>query len=245
MKFFLQDLIAHTHTLGLLPILKVISSDESTVVESLSAEREVKLDAFTHSPIREFNGTFGLTNLNKLDFLLKCPEYKENAQLTVQHREIDGEPSPIGLHFQNAFGDFQNDYRFINKHIISEKIKKPLSLMTIDYNFSFAPSKASIQRLKHQAAVHTEETLFNTDIVDNNLVFSFGNDSTHAGSFIFHSDVNYKFKNNWEWPIAPILDILSLDGDITMSISDSAGAMQITVVSGIATYNYLLFAFVK
>ena len=37
--------------------------------------------------------------------------------------ERNGETIPTHIHFENAAGDFQNDYRFMNKAIIEEKLK--------------------------------------------------------------------------------------------------------------------------
>ena len=70
-------------------------------------------------------------------------------------------------------------------------------------------------------------------------MFSFGDASTHAGSFVFQSGVSGKLKQTWAWPVAQVQSILNLPGTITMKIAD-AGAMQITVDSGIAEYNYIL-----
>ena len=93
--------------------------------------------------------------------------------------------------------------------------------------------------MKFQAQAHTEETVFQVTTKDNNLVFSFGDASTHAGSFIFQSGVDGKLKQTWSWPVVQMMSILNLAGDITMKIAD-AGAMQITVDSGIAVYDYIL-----
>jgi hypothetical protein len=70
-------------------------------------------------------------------------------------------------------------------------------------------------------------------------VFSFGDASTHAGSFVFHSGVTGKLKQTWSWPVSQMQSILNLSGDLTMKISDQ-GALQSTVDSGLAEYNYIL-----
>ena len=75
-------------------------------------------------------------------------------------------------------------------------------------------------------------------------MFYYGDANTHAGSFIFQGGVNKDLQNAWSWPIQQVMSILNLDGKITMAISD-AGAMQITVDSGIAQYNYILPAQTK
>jgi len=70
-------------------------------------------------------------------------------------------------------------------------------------------------------------------------VFSFGDASTHAGSFTFQAGINGKLKQAWSWPVVQVMSILNLTGDKTMRISDQ-GALQITVDSGITEYEYIL-----
>jgi len=98
--------------------------------------------------------------------------------------------------------------------------------------------------LKYQAAAHSEETTFQVKTEDTDLVFSFGDASTHAGNFVFQSGVSGKLKQTWSWPVSQIQSILSLSGDVTMRIAD-VGALQITVDSGLAEYNYILPAQAK
>lgn len=244
MKDFLQDLVGHTHTLGILPLVKISAEDSEVIIESMAEDRSVILSAKTHAPVDGLTSVFGMPNLNKLDLHLKCPEYKSDAIIKVVYDERDGEVIPTGLHFTNAAGDFENDYRFMNKNIIEAKIKKPKNKIEIIYDIEFKPLSANVTRLKFQAAAHTEETVFQVSTFDNNLIFSFGDASTHAGTFVFHANVGFNLKNTWSWPITQVLSILNLDGNITMRIADQ-GALQIVVESGIAEYTYTLPAQTK
>ena len=238
MKDFLQDLVAHTHSLGFLPLVKVSASDTETIIESMAEDRSVILNAKTKTPVDNLEGTFGMPNLNKLDIHLKCPEYKEGASIGVVTQQRNGEDVPTGLHFQNNTGDFQNDYRFMNQDIINEKLKT-VKFKGAKWDIEFNPTNSSIQKLKFQATAHTEEPTFQVTTDGNDLVFSFGDASTHAGSFTFHSGITGKLKQTWSWPVAAVQSILNLTGDKTMRIAD-AGALQITVDSGIAEYEYIL-----
>ena len=56
-------------------------------------------------------GTFGMPNLDKLGIILRIPEYAENANITISKQERNGENVPVGIAFENAGGDFKNDYR--------------------------------------------------------------------------------------------------------------------------------------
>jgi len=238
MKDFLQDLVAHTHSLGFLPLVKVSASDKETSIESMAEDRSVIVNAKTHAPVESLDGVFGMPNLNKLDIHLKCPEYKENFTIDIVKQERNGEIIPIGLHFKNGAGDFQNDYRFMNGDIINEKLKS-VKFKGANWAIEFVPTMASIQKLKFQASAHTEETTFQVSTDGTNLVFSFGDASTHAGSFVFQAGVDGKLRQTWSWPVNQVMSILNLTGDKTMRISD-VGAMQIAVDSGIAQYDYIL-----
>lgn len=238
MKDFLQDLVAHTHSLGFLPLVKITATAQETNIESMAEDRSVIVTAKTHSPVEDFEGVFGMPNLNKLDIHLKCPEYKENAKINVVKAERNGDVIPTGLHFENQAGDFVNDYRFMNTEIINEKLKS-VKFKGAKWDIEFQPSISNIQRFKFQSAAHSEETVFQVSSKDSDLVFSFGDASTHAGNFVFQSNVTGKLKQTWSWPINQVQSILNLAGDITIRIAD-AGALQITVDSGIAEYNYIL-----
>ena len=242
MKDILQDIVAHTHSLGFLNIVKV-TNETDTTIESMAEDRSVILSSKTKDPVAEFKGTFGMPNLDKLSLHLKCPEYQKNSKITVEQAERNGETIPTHIHFENEAGDFENDYRFMNKQIIEEKLKT-VKFKGASWDVVVEPSVAAIQRMKFQSLAHSEETVFTVKTENNNLVFSFGDASQHAGSFVFHTDVQGSLKHAWAWPVAQVQAILNLDGKVTMSISDQ-GAMQLTVDSGLAEYNYILPAQTK
>jgi hypothetical protein len=173
-----------------------------------------------------------------LDTHLKCPEYKENFTIKVVSQERNGEDIPTGLHFQNGAGDFENDYRFMNENVINDMLKT-VKFKGAKWDIEFEPTMASIQRLKFQANAHTEEQTFKVSTDNGNLVVSFGDASTHAGSFVFQSGVTGKLRQTWSWPVSQVQSILNLAGDKTVRIAD-AGALNITVDSGLATYDYIL-----
>jgi len=238
MKDILQDIVAHTHALGFLTLVKVSNDDTTTNIDAMAEDRSVIVTATAHNLVTEFTGTFGMPNLDKLSLHLKNPEYQKDAKLEVVQAERNGETMPTHIHFENASGDFENDYRFMNKAIIEEKLKT-VKFKGASWDVEFAPSMASITRMKLQSAAHSEEPTFNVTTTDSNLVFSFGDASTHAGSFIFQHGVEGSLSHTWSWPVAQVQAVLNLDGDVTMSISNQ-GAMKITVDSGLVKYDYIL-----
>ena len=241
MKDILQDVVAHTHSLGFLSLVKVTAESETTI-DAMAEDRSVILTAITHNPVGDFDGTFGMPNLDKLSLHLKNPEYQKDAKIDVVKADRNGEVIPTHIHFENEAGDFQNDYRFMNKAIIEEKLKT-VKFKGASWNVEFQPSMAAIARMKLMSAAHSEEPTFNVttkttgDATD--LVFSFGDHSTHAGEFVFEANVEGTLAHTWSWPVAQVQAVLNLEGDVEMSISDQ-GAMQISVNSGMATYDYIL-----
>ena len=232
MKDILQDIVKHTHGLGFLDLVKITGSESETAIDSMAEDRSVILQGNFNKPQKEMSGTFGMPQLGKLDIHLKCPEYKDKAKITVLSGERNGATVPTGIHFENEKGDFKNDYRFMNAEIINEKLKT-VKFKGASWDVVVEPSMASIQRMKFQSMAHAEETVFTVRTEGNSLVFSFGDASQHAGSFVFQTDVTGSLKHAWAWPVAQVQAILNLDGKVTMSISDQ-GAMQLTDDSGLA-----------
>jgi hypothetical protein len=73
------------------------------------------------------------------------------------------------------------------------------------------------------------------------LKFTFGDQSTHGGEFIFATGVVGSLNKGWTWPVASVLSILKIADANNAKVSFSnEGAMQITLDSGLATYKYII-----
>lgn len=237
MRDFLQDVVSHTHTLGNLPLLKVSATDSETSIESMSEDRTVILYAKTHEPINGLTGNFGMGNLNTLSYILKCNLYKENATISLIQEDRAGVKIPAGVHFKNESGDFENEYRFLSPQVIDLKLKMP-NFSNVSWHVELTPSLASIQKFKYQAGTNPDDALFKTYTSQGNLIFSFGDVTTHTGSFVFESNISGKLRNTLAWPKTLVLSVLNLQGDKTIRISND-GALEITIDSGIIEYNYI------
>jgi len=236
----LKDIVSHTHNLGFLDIVKITGDADSTKIDSMADDRSVIMYGDVNTPVAEMSGIFGMPQLNKLKIHLDCPEYKENAKIEIVEGKRNGETIPIGIHFENAAGDFKNDYRFMNTEIINEKLKT-VKFRGVKWTITVHPTISSIQRFKFQAQANNEHTTFLTKTDNGNLVFVFGDQSTHGGEFVFAANVTGKLTKAWTWPVNQILSILMIAdaNNTSLSISDE-GAMQITLDSGLATYQYII-----
>lgn len=240
MKDILQDIVAHTNKLGFLNIVKVTGTDSKTQIESMAEDRSVIMQAETTNPYPEMVGTFGMPQLEKLRYLLDGKEYQDDAVIELTIAQRNGETVPVGLHFENKDGDFKNDYRFMNHELINEKLKT-VKFRGVKWDVEVTPAISSIQRFQFQAGANTEHTTFLAKTDQTNLVFSFGDASSHAGELVFAKDVAGKLNKGWTWPVMPILSILKVAdaNNTTMSFSNE-GAMQITLDSGLAVYKYII-----
>lgn len=243
MKDILLDIVSHTHALGFIDLIKINAEDpEKTTIESMAEDHSVILFGETHEPIPNVHGMLGMPNLDKLTLHLKNPEYEKNANIEVIETEKNGEMIPTHIHFENEVGDFQNEYRFMSRAIIEEKLKK-IKFKGAKWNIEFSPTVESIKRLKLMSAAHSTETVFTVKTKKNkdgiNLLFYFGDPSTHSGNFVFQQNVQNELKHARSWPISQVQSILKLAGNKYMSLSDQC-AMKIDVDSGLAKYSFIL-----
>ena len=240
MQDLLKDIVSHTHNLGFLNIVKITGTEDKTQIHSMADDRTVIMYAETANPTPDMQGVFGMPQLNKLKYNLDCPEYKEDAKIEVVKQDRNGETIPVGLHFENKAGDFKNDYRFMNTEIINEKLKT-VKFRGVKWDVEINPTVQSIQRFQFQASANTEHTTFLAKTDGGNLKFTFGDQSTHGGEFIFATGVAGNLNKGWTWPVASVLSILKIADANNAKVSFSnEGAMQIELDSGIATYKYII-----
>jgi hypothetical protein len=236
----LKDVVTHTHNLGFLNIVKVTGDEVTTKLDSMADDRSVIMYGEVNGPVAEMIGVFGMPQLNKLKIHLDCPEYRENAKIEIMTADRNGDTIPVGLHFENAAGDFKNDYRFMNTEVINEKLKT-VKFRGVNWHVEVSPTVAAIQRFNYQASANAEHATFLTKTENGNLKFVFGDQSTHGGEFVFASGVAGTLNKAWTWPVAQVLSILKIAdaNNAKLSISNDA-AMQIELDSGIATYKYII-----
>jgi len=231
----LKDLIKHTHELGCIDLVKITGTDTETSLEGLAADRSVVINATFRQPIAEFKGTFGMPTMSTLKTIISLDPYLEDAVITVKQ---DPNKGPVSMNFVNKLGDFTNNYRFMTKEIVEDQLKA-VKFKGVTWHVELEPMVASIERLRFQAQANPAETTFLAKTEGGNLVFYFGDHSTHAGNFIFAHGVTGELKRAWHWPITHVINILSLPGDKVLRFSDD-GAAQIIVDSGLAEYTYIL-----
>lgn len=245
MQGYLKDIVAHTQALGNIDLIKITGDQNETLINSISEDRSVILEAKFKAAHPDFIGTFGMPNLAKLKTILGIDEYRENAKITVNTQtDTEGKSVPSGLHFENAAGDFKNDYRYMTEGVINDKLKA-VKFKGVSWNVEFEPTAQNIQRMRFQAAANSEETTFTAKTENGDLKFFFGDPNSHAGNFVFQAGISGSYsKQQFHWPVQTVLGILALPGDKKFHMSEQ-GASMISVDSGLIEYNYILPAQTK
>ena len=240
----LKDIVDHTNKLGFLNIVRIIGDNETTMIDSMADDRTVILYAKTANPYADLIGTFGMPQLEKLRYLIDGKEYQEDAKIELIKINRNGVDLLGGLHFENKDGDFKNDYRFMSTEIINEKLKS-VKFRGVTWHVEVEPTVSSVQRFQFQAGANTEHTSFVAKTDGDKLIFTFGDQSTHGGEFIFATGITGKITKSWAWPVNAILSILKIaDANNTTVSFSNDGAMKIELDSGIATYEYIIPALV-
>jgi hypothetical protein len=127
----------------------------------------------------------------------------------------------------------------MSKSVVTDKVGN-VRFGGASWNVEFEPTVAGIQRLKRQIQANSEQKEFVMKTDGTDLKIYFGDPSTHSGNFVFHPNISGTVTGkNFSWPVAEFIAIMDLVGDKTVRISD-AGAIEIVVDSGIATYRYLI-----
>lgn len=245
MRDYLLDIVQHTYSLGVINLIKITGDENSTSVNAFDqATKTVVLNAEFKNPIPEFIGTVGMPNLDRLNTILNLPVYKDGAKITVlKQKDNDGNDIPSSIQFENAEGDFKNNYRFMSEAVINDQLKN-VKMKQVKWGVEITPTVQAIQKMKFQTQAHSDATAFSTKLENGDLKFYFGDHSSHAGNFTFAAGCGGTLTKQMYWPVAVVNSILSLPGDKTFKISDD-GVAEITVDSGIAVYHYMLPAQTK
>lgn len=241
MKSYLQDIISHINSLGI-DLVKVTGTDQQTAINAIAEDRSVIVNGTFKTTSPDFIGTYGMPNLSKLKTILSFDDYGDDSEIKMVTTNRDGVDVPETIHFETKSNDFVNNYRLMTKELVEDKVKN-VTFHGNGWDIEFEPSVANIQRLKRQASVHSEDTVFSTVVTNGELRIHFGDVTTHSGNFVFQSGVTGTL-SKWKWPVKQIIDILNLPGDKTYHITNK-GATQITIDSGLAVYNYLIPAHQK
>jgi len=238
----LKDLNKYVTGIGSLPAIRVNQTESKMELQSISPDKQLVVFGFSDSKFSTDETTFGMGQLDLLQKILDCPEYEENAVISLG-RDTDSKLSKVD--FSNPAGDFTNSYRLMSKPLL-DTLMPEIKFLGSKWNLELAPSLAAIKRFNLQAAANSDETSFIIKLVKGNLEVSFGTPATHSGKFIFAEGVNAGKVTESAFPVAVFQKVLNLTAHAaTATIKLTEGLMCVEMNSGLITYHFFIPALSK
>lgn len=232
-----KDIVKHTHSLGLVEMVKFIGTTTDAKIEAIDTDKTVVLYGEMYQPIADIQGTVGLSRLAQLKGFM---DLHDKSTVTVISEMRNAVSAPTELKFDAGGGDVAS-YRFMGESITNEQIKVP-PFKGATWNISFKPEQAKIARLSsYQGVLGGFEKRFFVSSDKDVLNFAIGMGPTERSNVPFATGVTGTLRHQWSWPLSQVLSILKLNDNeaVTMHFSDM-GALKIEVDSGIGKYSYIL-----
>lgn len=241
MRETLLDIVKHTGGLGFIETVKITGSAKETVIEAMDNDRTVIIKAKLLAPEGDLLGEFGMSHLELLRGLLNFSTYKaDGATIAVKTAERDGRKAPEEIVFKGEGGKSPASYRLMNASLIPEQAK----FLGTQWDVEVAPEKSKIGEFSALASLYSSfENYFLVKTDEGNLNFLIGDEgsSMHKASLTITEGVEGELRGDLHWPISQVLSILKLGADENLKLQFSArGALQITMTSGYAEYNFIL-----
>jgi hypothetical protein len=240
MRDELLDIIRHTGGLGFFSEVKVNGTDDSTEIEAMHPDRTVILKAKLLQPSADLAGEFAMSRFNILSGYLNFANFKaDDAEITIKRKDRVGKLYPEEMHFKDNQGQTAV-YRFMNADMVPPVAK----FLGTTWDVEVEPSRNKVQEFSQLAGILSSvEPWFLVKVVDKQLRFYIGEEgtTTDRSFLIIDPNVTGDLKSEIFWPISETLSIFKLGLDENMKVSfTSKGAMQITMSSPYAEYQYLL-----
>jgi len=236
----LQDIVKATSGLDF-SVIKVTSTDEETVIESINDSRDVILKGKTKEPVTEITGTFGLGNVSLLSSIINIPSFKSaEAKVSIKFQKKGTIKVPEEIIFDGSEGA-RVVYRLMAEAAIPKQAEFRGVYFDIEVN---EPTRAKISEFASIANAYSAiESKFIPRVINGNLLFLLGEETTanHRASVIFATDVEGKLSGAYSFPVGAVLSILKLsdNADCQMRFADK-GILEITVSTALATYEFIL-----
>jgi len=255
----LRDLMKHISGLGI-EVIKVTGDEDGHVkIEGMDVSKTVVLKGSFKKEIPEFNGIFGLGDLEYLHKLVNV--YKEKGDSVEIIREektfsvqiendgelmVDEDNNPL---FEKVTEEVIDQFKFSRKlpHLLNPYRVTDRRMIPEQYNFVGAevwdveikPTKTAIDMLAIQASFGKEE-FFGVKTENGTLYLTLGDNNAEA-IVEFASNVEGELTRPWVWGVLPVLNILkfSENAECSMSFLDK-GALLISLKTGLAEYKYIM-----
>lgn len=239
----LTDVLAQTHGLGFIEMMKIDSNDKETKIAAVSESNSVVIYGTLKSPLAELKGVVGLSRMAVLQGYLRYPKFVEDSStITIETTMRNGENIPTEILFKSTDGH-ESSYRFMHKDVVEDQVRVP-SFKGATWDVVITATDDIMKDLNYFNSVlgAFEPTFVAKTDSNNNLNFYIGSGPTDRAIVPISKNVNGALTGNLTWPLVETLAILKLAtkaDDCTLSFSNK-GALKIEMETAIGTYEYLL-----
>lgn len=238
----LADVLAHTHGLGFIEMVKITGDANETKIEAMNDARSVIMYSKLKTPYAGFEGTIGLARMGVLSGYLKFPPFQDPAaKVEIGTRDKGGVQVPAEVRF-SATGGHASTYRFMSKEVVDEQIKVP-TFRGLAWDVVLTPEAGSLKDLSYFAGIlGSYEPTFSAKTEGTDFNLYIGSDSTDRVKVPFAKNVSGSLQGRWSWPLVETLAILKLANAADTCVMSFAekGALKIDISSPVADYEYIL-----
>jgi hypothetical protein len=240
MRDTLVDLVKQTA--GLIDTIKITGTPSETRFQAVDENKTVFIEGVLKEAIPEFEGEFGVTNLNLLKGLLEFSSYRtDQASFNVKRRPWKETTTVEQFEFRDANGVGSN-FRAMSPDLVPEQAE----IRSLPWDVTFVPNKGKLAEFAQLAKLYSEvNKTFGATTDGSNLMFYIGeeNSSTHRGSMVFESGVSGVLRGDLLWTTSQFLQIMNLAGDKVSELKiTSRGVLNVAVETPHAMVNYYLRA---
>jgi len=239
----LTDVLAHTHGLGFIEMIKIDSDSTETKISAIDDSKSVVVYGTLKTPLTQLDGTVGLSRMAVLNGYLKYPKFSEDgSSITIETSQRDGVAVPAEIRFSSDDGH-DSSYRFMHKDIVEEQIKVP-NFKGATWDVVITATDEVMKDLSYFNSVlgAFEPTFVAKTDANGDLNFYIGSGPTDRATVPIAKSVNGSLTGNLTWPLVETLAILKLAtkaDDCTLSFSNK-GVLKIEMETAVGTYEYLL-----
>ena len=239
----LSDVLAHTHGLGFIEMMKIESNSTETKVAAIDDSKSVVVYGTLKHPLKELDGTVGFSRMAVLQGYLKYPHFVgDGATIGIETQERDGDDVPAEIRFASTQGH-ESSYRFMHKDVVEEQVKVP-SFNGATWDVVITATDEIMKDLSYFNSIlgAFEPTFIAKTDAANDLNFYIGSGPTDRATVPIAKGVSGSLTGNLTWPLVETLAILKLAktaDDCTISFSVK-GILKIEMETDVGTYEYLL-----
>ena len=237
----LTDMLAQTHGLGFIEMMKIESSATETKIAAMDDAKTCVIFGTLKEPMQSLNGTVGLSRMAVLQGYLKFPPFNsDTSTVEIKTTLRDGEDVPTEIHFASTSGH-ESSYRFMHKDVIEEQIKVP-PFNGATWDVVITNTDGLMKDLGYfNGVLGSFEPVFTAKTDGTDLNFYIGSGATDRATVPVAKNVNGSLTGA-TYKLVETLAILKLAtkaDDCTISFSNK-GVIKIEMETGIGKYEYLL-----